>query len=204
VSKIAIKGADTGTGTFTIESPATNTDRTLTLPDEAGTVLTTSSDVLTSASTINSAKVKPSGLSYWPSFLVSGSNSGSWRSYTNGEILQFNDKTTNSLYDTGGNFNTSTYKFTAPVDGVYSISGSVYTLLNASEGGAAFYIDSVRVEGASSLHFMASDDAAQDQTASVTMTFVLTAGQTVSVHANSATDYFIQHSSFSGHLVAAI
>ena len=40
MSKIAIKGATTGTGTFTIESPATNTDRTLTLPDEAGTVLT--------------------------------------------------------------------------------------------------------------------------------------------------------------------
>ena len=40
MSNIAIKGATTGTGTFTIESPATNTDRTLTLPDETGTVLT--------------------------------------------------------------------------------------------------------------------------------------------------------------------
>jgi len=40
MSKVAIKGADTGTGVFTIESPATNTDRTLTLPDEAGTILT--------------------------------------------------------------------------------------------------------------------------------------------------------------------
>ena len=41
MSKVAIKGADTGTGVFTLESPATNTDRTLVLPDEAGTVLTT-------------------------------------------------------------------------------------------------------------------------------------------------------------------
>ena len=40
MSKIAVKGADTGTGVFTIESPATNTDRVLTLPDEAGTILT--------------------------------------------------------------------------------------------------------------------------------------------------------------------
>ena len=39
MSKVAIKGADTGTGVFTLESPATNTDRTLVLPDEAGTVL---------------------------------------------------------------------------------------------------------------------------------------------------------------------
>jgi len=41
MSNIAIKGATTGTGVFTLESPATNTDRTLVLPDEAGTVLTT-------------------------------------------------------------------------------------------------------------------------------------------------------------------
>ena len=40
MSNIAIKGATTGTGVFTLESPATNTDRTLVLPDEAGTVLT--------------------------------------------------------------------------------------------------------------------------------------------------------------------
>ena len=38
MSQIAIKGATTGTGVFTLESPATNTDRTLVLPDEAGTV----------------------------------------------------------------------------------------------------------------------------------------------------------------------
>ena len=45
MSKIAIKGATTGTGVFTLESPATNTDRTLVLPDEAGTVLTSASNV---------------------------------------------------------------------------------------------------------------------------------------------------------------
>ena len=40
MSNIAIQGAVTGTGVFTLASPATNTNRTLTLPDEAGTVLT--------------------------------------------------------------------------------------------------------------------------------------------------------------------
>ena len=40
MSKVAIQGAATGTGVFTLASPATNTDRTLVLPDEAGTVLT--------------------------------------------------------------------------------------------------------------------------------------------------------------------
>jgi hypothetical protein len=45
MSNIAVKGATTGTGTFTLESPATNTDRTLVLPDETGTVLTSVSDI---------------------------------------------------------------------------------------------------------------------------------------------------------------
>ena len=40
MSKVAISGNASGTGTFTIASPNSNTDRTLTLPDEAGTVLT--------------------------------------------------------------------------------------------------------------------------------------------------------------------
>ena len=40
MSKIALSGSPTGTGVFTIESPSSNTSRTLTLPDEAGTVLT--------------------------------------------------------------------------------------------------------------------------------------------------------------------
>jgi hypothetical protein len=41
MSKISIAGASTGTATFTIESPATSTNRTLTLPDETGTIITT-------------------------------------------------------------------------------------------------------------------------------------------------------------------
>lgn len=45
MSKVAIQGAATGTGVFTLASPATNTNRTLVLPDEAGTVLTSASNL---------------------------------------------------------------------------------------------------------------------------------------------------------------
>jgi hypothetical protein len=41
MSKIALSPNAAGTGTFSIASPGTNTDRTLTLPDAAGTVATT-------------------------------------------------------------------------------------------------------------------------------------------------------------------
>jgi len=58
MSKVAIKGATTGTGTFTIESPATNTDRTLVLPDNAGTVLTSASDLAAANLTGNVAAAR--------------------------------------------------------------------------------------------------------------------------------------------------
>jgi hypothetical protein len=45
MSKIAFTPNASGTGTFSIASPGTNTDRTLTLPDATGTVLTDQSTV---------------------------------------------------------------------------------------------------------------------------------------------------------------
>ena len=44
MSKISLSPHASGTGNFTIASPATNTDRTLTLPDNTGTILTSSSN----------------------------------------------------------------------------------------------------------------------------------------------------------------
>ena len=40
MSKVKITGNASGTGTLTIAAPNTNTDRTLTLPDGAGEILT--------------------------------------------------------------------------------------------------------------------------------------------------------------------
>jgi hypothetical protein len=48
LSKIALAGAVSGTATFTLESPATSTNRTLTLPDETGTIVTSASSITAS------------------------------------------------------------------------------------------------------------------------------------------------------------
>lgn len=45
MSKVQLQGNVSGTGVFTIASPNSNTDRTLTLPDNTGTVLTTASNL---------------------------------------------------------------------------------------------------------------------------------------------------------------
>jgi len=47
MSKVAIKGNASGTGTFTLEAPNSNTDRTLVLPDSAGTIATTNGVTMT-------------------------------------------------------------------------------------------------------------------------------------------------------------
>jgi hypothetical protein len=57
MSKIALTGNVSGTGTLTIAAPNTNTDRTLTLPDEAGTVLTNTSGVAKTGDTMTGALV---------------------------------------------------------------------------------------------------------------------------------------------------
>jgi hypothetical protein len=48
MSKIALSGNASGTGTFTIASPDSNSDRTLNLPDNSGTVLTSASSIAAS------------------------------------------------------------------------------------------------------------------------------------------------------------
>lgn len=47
MSKIALTPDGSGTGVFTLASPGTNTDRTITLPDATGTLVSTSSPAFT-------------------------------------------------------------------------------------------------------------------------------------------------------------
>jgi len=55
MSKVSIQGDQNGTGDFTIKAPNSNTDRTLNLPDEAGSVLTDVSDIESQVKTATNA-----------------------------------------------------------------------------------------------------------------------------------------------------
>jgi hypothetical protein len=61
VSLIKLSGNPSGTGAFTIAAPNSNTDRTLTLPDNTGTVLTDQSTVSSTqiASALNASGSAP-------------------------------------------------------------------------------------------------------------------------------------------------
>jgi len=55
MSKISLKPNASGTGVFSLKAPNSNTDRTLNLPDEAGSVLTDVSDIESQVKTATNA-----------------------------------------------------------------------------------------------------------------------------------------------------
>jgi hypothetical protein len=105
LSNIAVQGGATGTGTVTLLAPVTSTDRTLTLPDATGTVLTTAT-----------AGVPING----PAFSAYLSSAQSFTLNTFTKItFQTEEFDTNSCYD-----NATNYRFTPTVAGYYQVSGA--------------------------------------------------------------------------------
>lgn len=102
MSSVSIQGNASGTGIFTIASPNSNTNRTLTLPDNTGTVITT-------GSTFGSTG---------PAF---GAYASAVQSLSNSTLtkIQFNTEEfdTANCYD-----NATNYRFTPNVAGYYQIT----------------------------------------------------------------------------------
>ena len=111
MSKIALTGNASGTGVFTIASPNSNTDRTLTLPDNSGTVLTT---------------VTPGVPVNGPAF---SAYNGPATGLTQGVVTKILFQT--ERFDTASNFDSS--RFTPTVAGYYQINANV-TIVNVSVG----------------------------------------------------------------------
>jgi hypothetical protein len=112
MSLIAMQGGATGTGTVTLLAPITNTNRTLTLPDATGTVLSTAT-----------AGVPVNG----PAFSAYLSTNQSLSAATNTKVtFQTEEFDTASCYD-----NATNYRFTPTVEGYYQVNSLV------SMGGAS-------------------------------------------------------------------
>jgi len=128
MSRITLSGNASGTGNFTLASPNSNTDRTLTLPDNTGTVLTTASTL-----------VLPKG---GPAFLVYSSNTPSISNST-WTAVTFN----NEEFDTASAYSTSTGRFTPQVAGYYQFSLTLRFNLASSYTGVAIYKNGGSVTG---------------------------------------------------------
>ena len=125
MSKVSLAGNASGTGIFTIASPNSNTDRTLTLPDNTGTLLTNASSFpasqlsdqfsVSSSAPSNSVVVSASGTMTRP--YQTAFKAVCTTAYTvaaNTEIVF--GTTVNNI---GSGYNSSTGRFTAPVSGFY-------------------------------------------------------------------------------------
>ena len=74
-------------------------------------------------------------------------NSSGWISVSdNGSILAFNDDSTGDSYDTDGNYNTSTYKYTCPAAGVYYFFYGLYTAQNDTDNAFGFTTNNGEVD----------------------------------------------------------
>lgn len=104
MSHIKIQGNASGAGVVTIAAPAAATDKTLTLPDNTGTLLSTGS---TFAGT-------------GPAFSAYQSSSQSLSAGASTKLLFQSE-----LYDTGNSYDTTTSRFSPTVAGYYLVSCAV-------------------------------------------------------------------------------
>ena len=122
MSKVAIQGNASGTGTFTIAAPNSNTDRTLTLPDEAGTVLTSASSI--PVANLDSAV----GITMADQFRLTTDLTGSANPITSN--LARVDEATFSGIGTG--MSESSGIFTFPSTGIYLIHYSIVVYISST------------------------------------------------------------------------
>jgi hypothetical protein len=136
MSYVKIEGNASGTGTFTIAAPNSNTDRTLTLPDEAGTVLTSAGAIDVDASApADSVIINQDGIitrPYTPYFMVGLASSQT--SVGSNQVINYvySGATSFNPRNIGGHWDDSTHSFTAPVTGLYTFIASVYDLTASS------------------------------------------------------------------------
>jgi hypothetical protein len=126
MSKVQLAGNASGTGIFTIASPNSNTDRTLTLPDSTGTLLNSASTIIQNGG---------------PAFSAF-SPSGAFQSITN--TVSTKIVFANENFDTAGCFNntgstvtlngisTPSYSFAPNVAGYYQISAYTNNTTNST------------------------------------------------------------------------
>lgn len=114
MSLVKVSGNASGTGTLTIAAPNTNSDYTLTLPTNTGTLITTASTAVVTQAML-STNVAGNGPAF--SAYLGSSQTPSNATYTK---VQINTES----FDTASCFDTSTYRFTPNVAGYYQIQAA--------------------------------------------------------------------------------
>lgn len=115
MSKVAIAGNVSGTGTITVAAPNTNTDYTLTLPAETGTVLTSASSLYSDSDALDLFNVTGSAPVYACRAWVNFNGTGTVAIRTSGNV--------SSITDNGTGQYTVNFSTALP-DANYSVGGT--------------------------------------------------------------------------------
>ena len=124
-----------------------------------------------------------------------------WGSVNSGGIVNFNNDSTGDSFDTDNNYNTSTYKYTAPANGVYMFWYSIYTADGDTSNGFSFLKNSSKVDFASTTDDLMSyiDSFDNDHVQTATIILPLVSGDTMAAcGALGSSDYFKGHSKWGG------
>jgi len=135
VSKITLTPNDQGTGTFTIASPNSNTNRTLTLPDAAGELLTSTSSL--SASNISGTFSSISTEEVYEKVTTLTSTTGTITFDTTAQAVE---------YFTVAQTANRTINF-SNVNANLAIGQSLSVAVIMTQGSTAYYLDAYQVDG---------------------------------------------------------
>ena len=150
----------------------------------------------------------PNGLTAWPAFSASRTTSD-WYAVAGGSIIVFDrvDSPADDYmgFNNGNHFNTSTYAFTCPIDGIYSFGFNIYTANSDAANGFSlakngYYLKTGSGTDINNIYVQGTDDI--NLAGSYTLT--LSANDTIDVRANTGSDIYTGHSWFHGHLVAPL
>ena len=140
-----------------------------------------------------------SGLPSGSSAFSARSDVSEWATVADEGILAFDNDSNGDSFDTGSNYNTSTYKYTAPVTGVYLFWFAVYTHNTDTSNAFSFLKNSAKVDyqRSSARHFtVAYSDDEHSQTC--TIVIPLNSGDTMAVCGSIASEYYRAHSQWGG------
>ena len=127
-------------------------------------------------------------------------NPTTWATLSTNEILSFNNVSTGESFDTDSNYNTSTYKYTAPATGVYLFWYTIYTANQDTGNEFGFLKNSSKID-----YFHGSDDkfsshnsSDDDHQQTVATVVPMTNGDTMAVIATTGCDWYPPHCSWGG------